>query len=310
MFHIIQVSRRLNESEQDHIRHTFLSAGGSAPPFDSHLANDPDEDKDGKLTPFHHECFYNHGDDLVNALKSHLDNMSDAEEINWQDSIGLSPLHLLCGFNGSIHFVEALELLLEKGANLKAVDLRGYTPFHYMCFNAMLTTEVQLQGLTILIRHGSDINAKEYRVRASPLHLLCNYNTNKKLDPIISFFVLHRASLHARTSENRTALHCLCRTHHGEDLLGTVTLLVRHGADANVRDDNNITALHEVCLFYQKPNLGSVIDQLLSSKSTCVNYVAMHKRTALHLIAIHYHYANLPELLESMITKHGSFLLE
>lgn len=302
----VKVSRRLNESEQDHIRHTFLSAGGSAPPFDSHLANDPDEDKDGKLTPFHHECFYNHGDDLVNALKSHLDNMSDAEEINWQDSIGLSPLHLLCGFNGSIHFVEALELLLEKGANLKAVDLRGYTPFHYMCFNAMLTTEVQLQGLTILIRHGSDINAKEYRVRASPLHLLCNYNTNKKLDPIISFFVLHRASLHARTSENRTALHCLCRTHHGEDLLGTVTLLVRHGADANVRDDNNITALHEVCLFYQKPNLGSVIDQLLSSKSTCVNYVAMHKRTALHLIAIHYHYANLPELLESMITKHGA----
>ncbi|XP_057378963.1 uncharacterized protein LOC130701038 [Daphnia carinata] len=302
----VKVSRRLNESEHDHIRHTFLSAGGNAPPFDSHLANAPAEDKASKLTPFHHECFCNHGDDLVSAIKWHLDNMSNPEEINWQDAIGLSPLHLLCGFNGSIYFVEALELLLEKGANLKAIDLRGYTPFHYMCFNAMLSIEVQLKGLSMLIRRGSDINAKEYRVRASPLHLLCNYNTKKKLDPIISFFILHRASLHAKTSENRTALHCLCRTHRDEHLLGAVTILVRHGADANVRDDNNLTALHEVCLFYQKPNLSSVIDQLLSNKSTCVNYAAMHKRAALHLIAIHYHHANLPELLESMLTKHGA----
>lgn len=232
--------------------------------------------------------------------------MSDPQEINWQDSIGLSPLHLLCGFNGSIHFMEALELLLEKGANLKAIDLRGYTPFHYMCFNAMLNTEVQLQGLTMLMNRGADINAKEYRVRASPLHLLCNYNTTKKLDSILSFFVLRRASLHAKTMENRTALHCLCRTHHDDDLLGAITILIRHGADANVRDNKNITALHEVCLFYQKPNLSSVIDQLLSTKSTCVNYGAMHKRTALHLIAIHYHNANLPELLESMLTKHGT----
>lgn len=127
--------------------------------------------------------------------------------------------------------------MLENGANLKAVDLRGYTPFHYMCFNAMISTELQLQGLEQLLRSGADINAKEYRVRASPLHLLCNYNTTKKLDSILSFFVLRRASLHAKTIENRTALHCLCRTHHDEHLLGAVAVLVRHGADANIRDD-------------------------------------------------------------------------
>lgn len=201
--------------------------------------------------------------------------------------------------------MEALALLLENGANLKAVDLRGYTPFHYMCFNAVIRTEDQLQGVAMLLRHGADINAKEFRVRASPLHLLCNYNTSKKLDSILSFFVLQRASLHARTIENRTALHCLCRTHHGEHLLGAVSILVRHGADANVRDDKNITALHEVCLFYHLPNLNEVIDQLLSAKATCINFGAMHKRTALHLIGIHYHNANLPELLESMIGKHG-----
>jgi ankyrin repeat protein len=194
-------------------------------------------DKPSKLTPIHNECFYNHGSDLVEALKSHLNDLTDPEEINWQDPIGLSSLHLLCGFNGSTHFIEALKLMLENGANLKAVDLRGYTPFHYMCFNAMISTELQLQGLEELLRSGADINAKEYRVRASPLHLLCNYNTTKKLDSILSFFVLRRASLHAKTIENRTALHCLCRTHHDEHLLGAVAVLVRHGADANIRDD-------------------------------------------------------------------------
>jgi ankyrin repeat protein len=97
----------------------------------------------------------------------------------------------------------------------------------------------------------------------------------------------------------------LCRTHHDEHLLGAITILVRHGADANVRDEKNLTALHEVCLFYQRSDLGSVIDQLLSAKATCINYGAMHKRTALHLIAIHYHGDNLPELIDSMIGRHG-----
>ena len=293
----------MNEAEQEHIRHTFLAAGGS-PQITSQLALPPPENN-SKLTPIHNECFYNHGDNLVDALKSHLSDLTDPNEINWQDSIGLSPLHLLCGFNGSDYFMEALQLLLDNGANIKAVDLRGYTPFHYMCFNNMIKTELQLQGLAMLLQHGSDINAKEFRIRASPLHLLCNYNTAKKLDSILSFFILKKASLHARTIENRTPLHCLCRTHHNEHLLGAISILVRHGADANVRDDKNITALHEVCLFYQQPNLNQVIDQLLSAKATCINYSAMHKRTALHLLAIHYHNANLPELLESMIGKHG-----
>jgi ankyrin repeat protein len=295
----------LNEQEQEHIRHTFLS-GGAAPRAESQTAVSlAATQKNPKLTPIHNECFYNHGDNLVESLTSLLNGLSDPTEINWQDSIGLSALHLLCGFNGSAHFIKALELLLESKANYKAMDLRGYTPFHYMCFNAMIPTEVQQQGFTLLLRYGADINAKEYRVRASPLHLLCNYNTTKKLDSILSLFVLHRASLHARTIENRTALHCLCRTHHDEHLLGAITILVRHGADANVRDEKNLTALHEVCLFYQRSDLGSVIDQLLSAKATCINYGAMHKRTALHLIAIHYHGDNLPELIDSMIGRHG-----
>ncbi|EFX72354.1 hypothetical protein DAPPUDRAFT_326318 [Daphnia pulex] len=49
----------------------------------------------------------------------------------------------------------------------------------------------------------------------------------------------------------------------------------------------NITALHEVCLFYRRPHLGDVIDQLLSAKATCINYEAMHKRKVLHLIALY-----------------------
>ena len=296
------MSRRLNESEQERIRHTFLSAGINPV---STVSPHPSLEKENKLVALHNECFYNHSSSLLEAIKSHLASQDGLAEINCQDSIGLSPLHLLCGFNGSPYFIEAMQLLIEHGADVKAVDLRGYTPFHYMCFNAVLAADIQLKGLAILVQHGADINAKEYRVKASPLHLICNYNTSKKLDSIVSFFVLNKASLHARTFENRTALHCLCRTHNNEHLLDVVSILIRHGADVNVRDNQNLTALHEVCFFYQLPNLKEVIDQLLGTKATCINYTSMHKRSALHLIGIHYHLDNLPELLECMIGKHG-----
>ena len=298
------MSRRLNESAHEHIRHTFLSAGG-------HVSGNADEnlpkDTENKgLTPLHNECFYNHSSKLVQAIHAHLDDQPGPDTINSQDKIGLSPLHLLCGFNGSCRFIQALELLLERGANVRVVDLRGYTPFHYLSYNTLLETEVQLQGLAVLLRHGSDINAKEFKVKATALHILCNYNTNKKLDDILSFFVLHRASLHARTIENRTALHCICRTNGSPHLLSAVTLLMRHGSDANVRDYKNMTALHDVCLFYRRDNLGQIIDQLLNTKANCINFAAMHKRSALHLVALHYHHENLPQLLQLMVKKHGN----
>lgn len=238
-------------------------------------------------------------------LRSELALPANAEKINSRDSIGLSALHLLCGFNASSRVVEALEVLVEYGANVRAVDLRGYTPLHYVCFNLVIETDLQLKVLAALVRHGADVNAKEFLVRASPLHLLCYYTNFKKLDDLLTFFIRHKASLHARTFENRTPLHGLCRMSRGEHLLSAVTLLMRHGADANVRDDKNLTALHEVCLFYNRPDLDQVIDQLLSVKATCINYGAMHKRTAFHLLAIHYHHENLPDLIRSMIEKHG-----
>ena len=282
---------------------TFLSAGGHSR---SGEIEDPlPADNSKGLTPLHNECFYNQTSNLVEAIHSQLEEQSNPDDINSQDKIGLSPLHLLCGFNGSSLFLQALELLLEHGANVKAFDLRGYTPFHYLCYNTLLDTEVQLKGLALLLRHGADINAKEYRVRASALHILCNYNTSKKIDDLLAFFVLHRASLHARTIENRTALHCICRTNGSEHLLSAVTLLMRHGADANVRDDKNMTALHDVCLFYRRDNLGQIIDQMLNTKAACINFAAMHKRSALHLVALHYHHANLPELVKLMVEKHG-----
>jgi len=301
------VSRKLNDAEREHIRHTFLSAGGSVPlPVEeTAIVKEKKEAKDSCVTAVHSACFYNHSDALADVIRSEIVKPECLEKINYQDSIGLTVLHLLCGFNGSSRFIQALEILLEHGANARLFDLRGYTPLHYLCFNTTVDTEIQVQALNLLVRNGADVNAREFRAGASPLHILCNYTTFKKLDELLSFFILHRVNLHARTIENRTALHYLCRTNRGEHLLNAVALMMRHGADANIRDDKNMTALHEVCLFYNQPDLDRVIDQLLSAKATCINTGSMHKRTALHLIAIHYHFDNLPQLLKSLIEKHG-----
>lgn len=56
-------------------------------------------------------------DELLNSLK-------DLENVNFQDEEGTSYLHIAC----SSHYIDAISILLEKGANPNCNDNDGYSP--------------------------------------------------------------------------------------------------------------------------------------------------------------------------------------
>ncbi|BAA89654.1 gp29 [Wolbachia phage WO] len=69
-----------------------------------------------------------------------------------------------------LHYaVEAktVKLLVEKGANVNAADVEGYTALH------LAVTEKRLEIVRELIKSGADINAAEYGNKCTPLHLAC-----------------------------------------------------------------------------------------------------------------------------------------
>jgi len=52
-------------------------------------------------------------------------------ELEWQDDLKCTPLHLACK-KGSL---EAIELLLTNGANIESRDHRSWTSLHYAAYN-------------------------------------------------------------------------------------------------------------------------------------------------------------------------------
>ncbi|WP_264377081.1 MULTISPECIES: ankyrin repeat domain-containing protein [unclassified Wolbachia] len=62
---------------------------------------------------------------------------------------------------------KTVRLLVEKGANVNAADVEGYTALH------LAVTEKRLETVRELIKSGGNVNAEEYGSKCTPLHLAC-----------------------------------------------------------------------------------------------------------------------------------------
>ncbi|WP_264954019.1 MULTISPECIES: ankyrin repeat domain-containing protein [unclassified Wolbachia] len=62
---------------------------------------------------------------------------------------------------------KTVRLLIEKGANVNAADVGGYTALH------LAVTEKRLEIVRELIKSGGNVNAEEYGSKCTPLHLAC-----------------------------------------------------------------------------------------------------------------------------------------
>uniref|UniRef100_A0A3B0IWF8 Uncharacterized protein n=1 Tax=Wolbachia endosymbiont of Aleurodicus dispersus TaxID=1288877 RepID=A0A3B0IWF8_9RICK len=62
---------------------------------------------------------------------------------------------------------KTVRLLIEKGVNVNAADVKGYTALH------LAVTEKRLEIVRELIKSGANVNAEEYGSKCTPLHLAC-----------------------------------------------------------------------------------------------------------------------------------------
>ncbi|WP_265029684.1 ankyrin repeat domain-containing protein [Wolbachia endosymbiont (group A) of Philonthus cognatus] len=62
---------------------------------------------------------------------------------------------------------KTVRLLIEKGVDVNAADVRGHTALH------LAITEKRLETVRELIKSGANVNAEEYENKCTPLHLAC-----------------------------------------------------------------------------------------------------------------------------------------
>lgn len=74
---------------------------------------------------------------------------------------------------------KTVRLLVEKGANVNAADVEGYTALH------LAVTEKRLETVRELIKSGADVNAEEYGNKCTPLHLACMVGEKEIVEELV-----------------------------------------------------------------------------------------------------------------------------
>jgi ankyrin repeat protein len=174
----------------------------------------------------------------VDAVYLLLSRGADPNVRGWR---GQTPLHLAIVYEGTSNCrMEAIRLLLKHGADPNARDEHGKTPLHYAAEHCMPDL------VELLLKHGADPNARDAEGR-TPLHMVFERAANDRWERVMAeltaaALLRHGADPYARDSEGRTPLHYAAA--RGSLYLKAAEVLVRRGADVNARDRLGRTPLY------------------------------------------------------------------
>ncbi len=115
----------------------------------------------------------------------------DPQQVQLKDATGRTPLHWACR---GVHF-DVLKYLVEKGANINALDNNGIAPLH------SLTTRAHLEGMSFLLAHHADINIRTPQ-NDTPLH----YAAITRNAAVVKILLENGAEPSARNRNGQTPL--------------------------------------------------------------------------------------------------------
>lgn len=160
----------------------------------------------------------------AHALKQHLQHSKNAREIvNSRDPDQDSTLlHILCSQNRQPF--QALEILLEYGANPTARNIYGVQALHSVCLNC----PTPLESIRLLLKYGATPNAEDGD-GWTPLH----YTARFCPEPLQSIMLLvgAGANINAIDASNKTPMFCLLAN---GDFHVIVQWMLANGADTTI----------------------------------------------------------------------------
>jgi len=127
---------------------------------------------------------------------------------------------------------KSLRLLLQAGADAKAISSGGMTPLHHAAGNNRGDSDLCMQEL---IQAGADVNAKDSS-KCTPLHYSARCGDEKGIQMLTGY----GADVNFKNEDGNTPLHNAALKGHTE----SVQALCASGADVNAQNNQSKTPLH------------------------------------------------------------------
>lgn len=124
--------------------------------------------------------------------------------------------------------VDAVESLLEAGADINSIDAAGQTPLQ------LAASKGNVEMVRVLLEDGADLDLPEARLGLGALHIAAQLGHAD----IVDLLVRYGADLESRTNHQQTPLHLAAR--HGQ--AGVTAHLLKYHARLDSRDTDGMTA--------------------------------------------------------------------
>ena len=203
-------------------------------------ANTEDERGETLLHVLLSDIYIVEDDDFLDLVLFILKN---GAEVNKRDEDNRTPLLLAMDLSR----FKTARILVEHGADANTENVIGKTLLHILILsNSDICDEDYVLNLVLLLlRHGAEVDKRDYYGNPTPLHLAIQMNRFR----LAGILVEHGADPIAENDEGKTPLHMLSESiiddeddvHH---VLDHALLLLNHGAEVNRRDNDKETPLH------------------------------------------------------------------
>ena len=158
-----------------------------------------------------------------------------SEKVNLRHNFNETPLHATCRKG----YCDMMEILLENGADVQAVDSNGDAPIHIVCKG------LRLDCLKVLLQSKECDPNQQNSDGDIPLHIMCKMeNTETIYLNMIEILLENGADIQAVDSNGDAPIHIVCKN---LKLNCLKVLLHRKTCDPNQQNVNGDTPLHIVC---------------------------------------------------------------